>query len=173
MKEYVFDANAVLRYHRVVEADGGDKVQELLDRARQGEAHLLMSVVNFGEVYYILPKLVGERATREHIKTLQHSVTMVDLDQAATIEAATLKHGYKIGYAGSFAAALALSRKATLVSAGPAFEKFGKALKWRRLPAYVSNARTRSVRKWNPARLGFKRWVGCRNSNPSVFRPLR
>ncbi len=141
MKEYVFDANAILRYFRVVEAEGGDKVHELFDLANQGETHLLLSVVNFGEIYYVLLKLVGERETREYIKRLQHTLTIIDADQPSTIEAAKLKHGYKIGYADSFAAALALSRKATLVSADPAFEKFGKSLKWLRLPPYDVNAR--------------------------------
>ncbi len=143
VKEYVFDANAILRYFRVVEAEGGDKVQEIFDLARQGGAGLLMPVINFGEVYYILLKLVGERATQEYVKTLLHSVSIIDADQALTIEAASLKHTYKIGYADSFAAALAFNKKATLVSADPAFEKFGKALKWMRLPPYVANARKR------------------------------
>ncbi len=143
MKEFVFDANAILRYFRVVDADGGDKVQVLFDRAKQAEAHLLMSVVNFGEVYYVLLKLVGERATRDYINRLQNSVTLVDADQASCLEAALLKHRYKIGYADCFAASLALSRKATLVSADPAFQKFGKSLKWLRLPHYDSNPRAR------------------------------
>jgi len=142
VKEFVFDANAILRYFRVVEAEGGDKVQEIFDLAKRAEAHLLMSVVNFGEVYYVLLKLVGKQSAGEYIQKLQNIVTIIDADQASTIEAASLKHGYRIGYADSFAAALALSRKATLVSADPAFEKFGKSLKWLRLPPYDSNART-------------------------------
>jgi predicted nucleic acid-binding protein len=143
VKEFVFDANAILRYFRVVEAEGGDKVQEIFDLAKRAEAHLLMSVANFGEVYYVLLKLVGERATRDYINKLQNSMTLVDADRASSLEAALLKHRYKIGYADSFAASLALSRKATLVSSDPAFEKFGKSLKWLRLPRYESNARAR------------------------------
>ena len=144
MKDYVFDANAILRYFRVVDAEGGDKVQELFERSKQGEAHLLISVINFGEVYYILLKLAGERAAKEYVKTFQHLVTIIDADQVATIEAASFKHAHKIGYADSFAASLAISRKATLVSADPAFEKFGKSLKWLKLPPYTSHSRTRS-----------------------------
>lgn len=147
VKEYVFDTNAVLRYLGVVKAEGEPKVRELFALTGHGEAHLLMSVINFGEVYYVLLKLVGERTTREYVKTLLHSITIVDADPASTIEAASLKHSQKIGYADGFAASLALSRKATLVSADPAFEKFGKTLNWLRLPAYGSNARTRSRHK--------------------------
>jgi len=140
VKEYVFDANAILRYFGVVKAEGEPKVRELFERSKRTEAHLLMSVVNFGEVYYVLLKLVGKQSTVEYIKKLQNTVTMIDADQASTIEAASFKHSYKIGYADSFAASLALSRRATLVSADPAFEKFGKSLKWLRLPRYDSSA---------------------------------
>jgi hypothetical protein len=38
--------------------------------------------------------------------------------------------------ANSFAAALALASKATLVSADSSFEKVGKSLKWMRLPKF-------------------------------------
>jgi len=143
VKDYVLDANAVLRYFRVVEAQGGDTVQGLFYQSEKGQARLLMSVVNFGEVYYTLLKLAGERATREYIKSLLHSLTIIDADQASTIEAASLKHAHKIGYADSFAASLALSRKATLVSADPAFEKLGKSIKWLRLPAFVPSSRSK------------------------------
>jgi predicted nucleic acid-binding protein len=42
---------------------------------------------------------------------------------------AATKQRYKLGYADSFAAALALESKATLVSADPSFESIGKSLK--------------------------------------------
>ncbi|MGA2537801.1 MAG: PIN domain-containing protein [Terracidiphilus sp.] len=72
---------------------------------------------------------------------LQHAVTMVEADARRTIEAARLKHQFKLGYADSFAASLALASKATLVSADPTFEKVGKSLKWMRLPQLASKTR--------------------------------
>jgi predicted nucleic acid-binding protein len=102
-----------------------------------------MSVVNLGEVHYILLKYIGERAAQEHLQALQHAVTMVGVDQASALEAASLKHAYKIGHVDSFAAALALRLKATLVSADPIFEKLGMSLKWIKLPPFVPNAEGR------------------------------
>ena len=58
---------------------------------------------------------------------------MVEAHVNLTIQAATLKHQYKLGYADSSAAALALASKATLVSADASFESIGKPLKWMRL----------------------------------------
>jgi predicted nucleic acid-binding protein len=66
---------------------------------------------------------------------------MVDADANRTIRAATLKHQYKLGYADSFAATLALELRATLVSADPAFANVGKALKWMKLPKFEPKRR--------------------------------
>lgn len=93
-----------------------------------------MSVVNLGEVLYVLLKYVGEQRARHYVQVLQHAATMVEADAAQALGAAEMKHKYKLGYADSFAAMLAVTLKATLVSADPGFEKLGKTLKWARLP---------------------------------------
>jgi predicted nucleic acid-binding protein len=136
MKEYVLDANAVLRYFAIGDGQGGEKVRGLFEQAERNQARLSMSVINLGEVLYILLKRVGEQRAHHYIQALQHGVTMIDADANRTIQAATLKHQCKLGYADSFAAALALESRATLVSADPAFEKVGKSLKWMRLPKF-------------------------------------
>jgi predicted nucleic acid-binding protein len=66
---------------------------------------------------------------------------VVDVDASQAIQAATLKHRYKLGYADSYAAVLALTNRATLVSADPGFEKLGKLLKWLKLPRFHSGQR--------------------------------
>jgi len=129
MKDYVLDANAVIRYFKVGNASGGEKVQDLFLQAQRNQARLSMSVINMGEVLYILIKNLGEQRALQYIRVLQYGVTMVEADVNQTIQAATLKHQHKLGYADSFAAALALSSKATLVSADPSFENIGKPLK--------------------------------------------
>ena len=141
MKDYVLDANAVIRYFAVGDRQGGDKVRGLFEQAERNQARLSMSVINMGEVFYILLKHIGEQRALEYVQVLQHAVTMVDADANRTIEAARLKHRYKLGYADSFAAALALESKATLVSADPSFEKFGNALTWMRLPKFDAKSR--------------------------------
>lgn len=141
MKDYVLDANAVIRYFTVGDGQGGEKVRGLFEEAERNRAQLSMSVINMGEVFYILLKHIGEQRALHYVQVLQHAVTMVDADASRTIEAATLKHRYKLGYADSFAAALALGLKATLVSADPSFEKVGKVLKWMRLPKFDPKSR--------------------------------
>jgi predicted nucleic acid-binding protein len=141
MKEYVLDANAVLRYFAMSAGGGADKVRGLFEQAEKKQARLSMSAINLGEVLYILLKRVDEDRAMHYIQALQHAVTVVDADLTMTVQAAKLKHRYKLGYADSFAAALALECNATLVSADPAFEKAGKALKWLRLPKFEPKQR--------------------------------
>ena len=138
MKEYVLDANAVLRYFSVAEGEGGHKVRGLFEQAERGQAQLAMSVINLGEVLYVLLRRVGEQRALQYVQALRHAVTMIDADENRALHAATLKHQYKLGYADSFAAALALESRATLVSADPAFEKICKSLKWIQLPRFES-----------------------------------
>lgn len=141
MKDYVLDANAVLRYFRVGEAEGGDRVLALFEQAEKEQVRLLMSVINLGEVFYVLLRHVEEQQALHYVHALERVVTIVDADVPTTMRAARLKHQYKLGYADSFAAAVALSFKATLVSADPSFEKLGKSLKWVKLPRFNPKAR--------------------------------
>jgi predicted nucleic acid-binding protein len=141
MKEYVLDANAVLRYFAVGDGEGGEKVRRLFEQAEQNQARLSMSVINLGEVLYILLKRVDEQRAFQYVQALQHAVTMIDADANRTIQAARLKHQFKLGYADGFAAALALESRATLVSADPTFENVGKSLKWMRLPRFEAKLR--------------------------------
>jgi len=138
VKEYVLDANAVLCYFGVSEGRGTDKVRALFEQAERAQARLSMSVINLGEVLYVLLKYVGESRARHYVQVLQHVVTMVEADTAQALGAAEMRYKYKLGYADSFAATLAVTLKATLVSADPAFEKVGKGLKWVRLPKFGS-----------------------------------
>jgi len=139
VKEYVLDANAVIRYFGVGDGQGGEKVRGLFEQAKRGEARLSMSVINMGEVLSILLKHLDEQRASHYVQVLRHAVTIVEADARRSIEAARLKHQFKLGYADSFAASLALASKATLVSADPAFEKIGKSLKWMRLPQLTTH----------------------------------
>jgi predicted nucleic acid-binding protein len=133
--EYVLDANAVLRYFGVSSGQGAAKVRVLVEQAEQGKARLWISAVNLGEVLYILLRHVSEERALHYVQVLQRVVAVAEADVAQALGAAELKHRYKLGYADSFAAWLAITLKASLVSADPAFEKLGKTLRWIQLPA--------------------------------------
>jgi predicted nucleic acid-binding protein len=78
MKEYVLDANAVLRYLGVGELQSGERVHGLFEQAERNQATLSMSVINLGEALYILLKYVDEQRAVQYLQTLQHVVTVID-----------------------------------------------------------------------------------------------
>jgi predicted nucleic acid-binding protein len=136
MREYVLDANAVLRY--IEGQPGCDKVNYLLQEAKQGRVRLAMSVINFGEVFYMLLRKRSLADANKILGALRHVLAeVVVADEDQTLRAAQIKHHYKLAYADSFAAAAALRKKAALVTADPDFEKVGKALKLVRLPQHL------------------------------------
>lgn len=135
MKQYVLDANAVMRY--LSRGRGEEKVAALIQRAAKGEARLLISVINWGEALYSLAKLAGLSKAIADLKSLGAIVESVAADEAEAEMAATLKFRYKMGYADTYAAALALRTGATLVTADPEFAKLGKQLKVLALPRHA------------------------------------
>jgi predicted nucleic acid-binding protein len=134
LKDYVLDANAVLRY--LMKGPGIEILDRIFAQAQRGDATVAMSVINRGEALYTLAKRVGMLAAVEALRALSHYVESVDVSEQLATEAATLKFTYKAGYADCFAAVLAIRRGAILVTADPDFVKFGKLLRILALPRH-------------------------------------
>lgn len=85
-----------------------------------------MSVVNLGEVLYIVERRRGVPAVRDTLGRVQRlPVEFVDADRGLAQAAAHLKAQLSIAYADCFAAALAQIRRAALVTGDPEFRKLG------------------------------------------------
>ncbi len=124
MKTYVFDASALFAFLR--SRPGGPKVNELLKEARIGRAKVLMSAVNYGEVYgRILRDFGPEQAHAAAYAVSPLPIEMLDATPQRSFNAADLKAKYKLYYVDSFAAALASEYKATLVTSDSDFRKLG------------------------------------------------
>jgi predicted nucleic acid-binding protein len=133
MKEYVLDANAVLFYLDAKESENASTVDRLIDMTERRQASLFMTAVNLGEVFYILRKMHPEGVALRMVGKITGLAAVTEVDTSTAIRAAELKYRYKLGYADSFAALLAMERKATLVSSDPDFERLGRSIKWLRL----------------------------------------
>jgi predicted nucleic acid-binding protein len=109
---------------------GGEKVEELLSKAAEVKRPLLMCVVNWGEVYYAICRTHGEKAANTKLQeTAQLPVELVDVDAELARLAASLKAQHNLPYADCFAAALAQTRKAVLVTSDKDFECVASVLK--------------------------------------------
>jgi len=126
-KTYVFDANAILDY--ILDGPGSPTIERVLREAFRHDATLMISVINLGEVFYLLWRSKGEqkaRQTIDDIALLPLQIIPVDLAQA--LKAGEFKALHKIPYADSIAAALAVAQKATLITSDRDFEKFGRRI---------------------------------------------
>ena len=133
-RRYVLDANALTGLFEDREGTAG-KVEHLLGEALRQDTPLLMSAVNWGEVFYIAWRRHGEaKAWEAEAKLQEMPIAVIAADRERASRAGALKEKHNLGYADAFAAELAIERGAWLVTADPEFAKVGKALSVYSLP---------------------------------------
>lgn len=124
MKTYVFDASALFAFLQKTPA--AHKVGELLKEAMRGRAGILMSTVNYGEVYgWIVREHGKDRAVATVSAVRPLPISLMDVTPQRAFHAAEIRAKYKLYYVDSFAAALAIEHEATLVTSDPDFRKLG------------------------------------------------
>ena len=124
MATMVLDAHALMVLFN--DEPGADEVEKILLKAESGSPKLLMSVVNWGEIYYsILRGASQEMAdSKSHeIAGMQIEIVPVDArDLELVRQAALFKATKKMSYA-DCSAALAKLRKVELVTGDPEFKE--------------------------------------------------
>jgi predicted nucleic acid-binding protein len=126
-KTYVLDANAILDY--VQDGPGAATVERVLREAFRHDAVLMISVINLGEVFYLLWRNKGEEKARQMVDDLTLlPLQMISVDLPQALKAGELKALHKIPYVDGIAGALAVAHNATLVTSDRDFEKFGRRI---------------------------------------------
>ncbi len=124
----VLDAHGLLVF---LEKEAGyEKVEQSFVAAVEKDKYLLMSSVNFGEVYYIVLRECGQDKAHEIeriIKTLP--IEIIDVDMQLAREAARFKATHKISYADCFAAALAKLHKGEVITGDKEFKSAEEEVK--------------------------------------------
>lgn len=135
-RRYVLDANALIAFFEL-RRGAAEKVRHLLGEAARQDLPLLMSAINWGEVFYTEWRYRGEVKAREaEASLLEMPISVIAVDRERTSRAGALKQKHGLGYADAFAAELAIERGALLVTADPAFQKVGKVLSVFPLPRH-------------------------------------
>ena len=117
----VLDASALMAY--LEKESGYEKVKESLSRAAESDKKLLMSIVNWGEVYYILVRDHGLEKAEEIMRIVEtFPIELVSPDRELTKQAALYKAVKKLPYADSYAAALTKSCKGELLTTDKEFK---------------------------------------------------
>lgn len=124
----VLDAHALMAY--LEKESGYEKVRDVFTAAAEKDRNLLMTAVNWGEVYYIVTREYDYHKAEDvalMIQGLPIDIVPVDLELAK--EAAMLKTAHKMSYADCFAVALAKKKKAELVTGDKEFRTVEKEIK--------------------------------------------
>ena len=120
MKTAVLDANALIGFMEA--RPGAEPVKKLISLAREGQLQLLMSVINWGEVYYARWRTRGPVVADASLREIaQLPIQVVNADPELTKLAASFRVKYRLPYADCFAAALAQQHKAPLATADSDF----------------------------------------------------
>lgn len=104
---------------------GADEVEKLLLKAESGSPKLIMSVINWGEIYCSVKRAVSEEvaeAKAREIVGMPIELIEVGTDLVLVRQAARFKATKKMSYADCFAAALAKTHNAELVTGDPEFK---------------------------------------------------
>jgi len=127
----VLDAHALMVLFN--DEPGAAEVERILLKAESRSLQLLMSVVNWGEIYYsILRGASQEMAdTKAHeIAGMQIELVPVDADDLELVrQAAAFKATRRMSYADCFAAALAKIKNAELVTGDREFKQLARDVK--------------------------------------------
>lgn len=120
-KNIVFDSYALITHF--LKEKGHETISELLSEISIDERHGFLSLINLGEIFYILYRRCGQKDAEHSLHIIKSMpVEIVEPDYEMTVSAALLKARNKISYADAFAAALTIAKKATLVTGDKEFK---------------------------------------------------
>jgi len=118
----VLDSWAVMAY--LEDEATAEKVADIMADAHEEKIPLSMTVVNAGEVWYILAREASIAEADASVRQLrQLGIEFVDADWDLAHEAGGFKAKHKMSFADCFAAALAKQRKAHLVTGDQEFKQ--------------------------------------------------
>ncbi len=126
---YVLDSFALIAH--LEDETRGAKVTEILKNAQKSQDIILyLSVINLGEVYYITMRERGEAKAEEVLSLIRlMPIQIIEANFDLTLDAAKLKSKYPVAYADCFAAALAIKKKARVITGDPEFRDMEEEVK--------------------------------------------
>jgi len=128
MTTKVLDSYALMAFFE--DEPGADFVRGLILQAEEGSTNLLMNVVNLGEVWYSIARTNSAEIADQYVQEIiGMAIEIVEADWQLTHQAAAYKVNGNIAYADCFAAALAKTRKAELITGDEEFKALQAEIK--------------------------------------------
>lgn len=128
MSKKVLDSYGLLVYFE--HEPGYEKMAEHIEKAIESMHTLLLSVVNWGEVFYIIYREYSPSRANEVAGTINTlPIDIIPVDMELTKQAAIFKAMHKMSYADCFAAALAKLNRAELITGDKEFKQLEHDIK--------------------------------------------
>jgi uncharacterized protein with PIN domain len=122
-KRYIIDASAYMTLLK--NESGANTVQELLLQADEVQLHMYMSVLHYGEILYKAEALLGTEHRRLAEQTLALlPIQMIPVSLSHARSAAVLKSRGGVGYVDCYAVALAMEKRAIVLTKDSDFKAF-------------------------------------------------
>jgi len=126
-KAIVLDSWAVIAY--LEDEAAAERVADIIADAHDDNIPLLMTVVNAGEVWYIVARETSAAEADASIKQLRDlGIQFVEVDWDLAKNAGYFKSRNRMSFADCFAAALAQQHKAHLATGDPEFSQVEKEI---------------------------------------------
>ena len=130
-KMIVLDSWAIMAY--LEDEQAAEQVANIIADAHDDDIPLIMSVVNAGEVWYIVARETSVADAERSIAQLTDlGIEFIDADWSLARDAGVYKSKHKMSFADCFAAALAKQKKALLLTGDPEFKQVEQeiVIKW-------------------------------------------
>ncbi|MBW2073011.1 MAG: type II toxin-antitoxin system VapC family toxin [Deltaproteobacteria bacterium] len=121
---YLFDSHALLAFFQ--KEEGAEVVAKILRWSRRKQLDQLLSVINLGEIIYMIKRRFGDQKKVEILgRVYQLGLKILPVPDSLVYRAAELKAEFPLSYADCFALACAIEHSATLVTGDPEFKHVG------------------------------------------------
>jgi predicted nucleic acid-binding protein len=126
VRTHVVDASALYRF--LTKEEGALIVADIFKEAAASGTSVLMSAVNWGEVYYTLVKRIGLTKADAAIASVQDKapIQLIEVTPEDAVRAGRLKAQYNLPYADAFAAALTGNQRVLVTADVAHFERVPK-----------------------------------------------
>lgn len=118
---FVLDSYAVLAY--LGGESGQKRVQEVLQQTIDGHSKAVLTLINLGEVAYIVERSQGLVRAQEALGLIEQlPVEILPADKDLVLAAAHIKANYPLAYADAFTVAAGLRTGGIILTGDPEFE---------------------------------------------------
>jgi ribonuclease VapC len=105
-------------------------VQSVLMDAEKGACKVFLSVINLGEVLYIIEREKGMAPAQEVLAAIEQlPIDILSAPRETVLEAAHIKANYPMAYADAFTVAAALAQHGSIITGDPEFKSVDALVK--------------------------------------------